>query len=383
MTDAAYKRNGPRPLAAHIGMAVSNWSAKEGGGTVAGYAPDAQNISARIESMLLGIQRYQNHNFVPSRPQRPICWQQGEVTLRIIPDCIPDGSRPILLLIPSMINRGYILDLMEGRSLMAYIQGHGFCPVLLEWGESTADDAQHTIAGAIHKRLLEAINYLVQERGGPIHALGYCMGGTMLAGALSLKPSSFASAVLMAAPWDFHAGSGSLLRQVQFWSPSAFPVIAEKGRMDVDWMQMLFASLDPDLTAQKFMRFAGMQNDTEKERMFIAVEDWLNDGVDLPGGVAIECLQGWFLENTPACGQWRLGDKVVRPSDHDRPVLVIASSGDRLVEKDTAAAYARQAKRADILDPCCGHIGMIASRRGIDDLWWPVVKWLHAHCAAQ
>jgi polyhydroxyalkanoate synthase len=278
-----------------------------------------------------------------------------------------------------MINRGYILDLIEDRSLMAYMYEKGFCPVLLEWGESVADNAQHTIAGAVQKRLLQAAAYLAEENGTPIHVLGYCMGGTMLAGALALRSELFASAVLLAAPWDFHAGSGALLRQVQFWSPSAFPVIDEKGLLGVDWMQMLFASLDPEMTAQKFMRFAGMKNQPDKERIFIAVEDWLNDGVDLPGDVALECLQNWFLYNTPACGQWKIDNTIVRPDAHDVPVLVVASSQDRLVEKDTASAYALHATNADNLDPRCGHIGMIASRKSVDNLWHPMSDWLRKH----
>jgi len=41
-----------------------------------------------------------------------------------------------------------------------------------------------------------------------------------------------------------------MLSQVQFWAPSAFPAIAEKGHLPMDWMQVLFASLAPGSAAK-------------------------------------------------------------------------------------------------------------------------------------
>lgn len=57
--------------------------------------------------------------------------------------------------------------------------------------------------------------------------------------------------------WDFHAGTRTMLSQVQFWAPSAFPAIVEKGHLPMDWMQVLFASLAPGSAAKKFAFFRG------------------------------------------------------------------------------------------------------------------------------
>jgi len=62
---------------------------------------------------------------------------------------------------------------------------------------------------------------------------------------------------------------------------------------------------------RKFLAFARMDPTHPKAAAFVALEDWLNDGVPLAAPVARECLAGWYGANTPATGQWRVAGKVV------------------------------------------------------------------------
>ena len=68
------------------------------------------------------------------------------------------------------------------------------------------------------------------------------------------------------------------------------PIIALLGEMPVDALQGLFASIDPMQTARKFLNFALLDPQNPKASVFVALEDWLNDGVPLAGPVAQECL---------------------------------------------------------------------------------------------
>ena len=132
-----------------------------------------------------------------------------------------------------------------------------------------------------------------------------------------------------------------MLRQVQFWAPSAFPLMAEKSYLPVECIQTLFAALDPQMTAKKFARFAAMPEDGAEEKIFVAVEDWLNDGVALPAALAQQCIGDWFLKNTPGNGRWAVGGEPVDLRRIKIPALVVASSRDRLALMITGPANKR------------------------------------------
>ena len=358
-------RLGPRPLSVHIGMAASS------------FPTGGQNaFSQAMQEMLLGIRQYQLHPHPPSKLPLNTLWRAGEVEIKGTGKALGKTDKPVLLLTPSLINRAYILDLMKERSLLRWMEGQGIKTYLLDWGEPTKDKDMKDVSAAIGERLVPAIEMLAKKTGAPIHVLGYCMGGTFLAGAASFAQRSIKSLIFLAAPWDFHAGSQALLNRVKFWSPMAAPMIEERGYLPVDWMQTVFASLDPESTAKKFAHFAALDPESENAKIFVAVEDWLNDGVDLPAKLAQEPIDDWFMKNLPAKGKWKVGGKFIKPAKIDLPALVIASKKDRLVEYETAAALKAQMRHAKILNPGCGHIGMMAGKDAVEKVWAPISKWI-------
>ena len=133
--------------------------------------------------------------------------------------------------------------------------------------------------------------------------------------------------------------------------------------MPVDLLQMLFTALDPLLALRKFSRFAALAPGGAEARDFVAVEDWLNDGVPLALPVARECLGGWYGADTPA----------TRPLAHRRAAGAAATRRAARASsscRGRTASCRRQAPRrlamalpaAERLMPPLGHIGMIVAR---------------------
>jgi polyhydroxyalkanoate synthase len=58
-------------------------------------------------------------------------------------------------------------------------------------------------------------------------------------------------------------------------------------------------ALDPFLAERKFIRFAGLDTAGDAARSFVALEDWINDGVPLAHEVALECARSWYRGNDP------------------------------------------------------------------------------------
>jgi polyhydroxyalkanoate synthase len=150
------------------------------------------------------------------------------------------------------------------------------------------------------------------------------------------------------------------------------------GPLPVSVIQALFAALDPFLAERKFIRFAGLDPEGAAARDFVALEDWINDGVPLARQVALECARSWYRDNAPAHGMWQVGGRSLRPEELDKPALVVLPSRDRIVPPASAEPLAMMVPGATVLRPPFGHIGMMASPSAPAAVWQPIADWLRA-----
>jgi len=206
------------------------------------------------------------------------------------------------------------------------------------------------------------------------------MGGQLALALAQRRRKDIAGLALLATPWDFHADEGGGAQGAQATAAAAAlsPLLDLLGELPVDVIQSLFAGLDPQLVVRKFLAFARMDPASRKATTFVALEDWLNDGVPLAAPVARECLAGWYGDNSPAVGRWRVAGKVVDPAAVDVPSLCVIPAGDRIVPPASAAALAAAIPGAQTMTPAAGHIGMIVGGQAREVVWRPLLTWLNA-----
>ena len=154
------------------------------------------------------------------------------------------------------------------------------------------------------------------------------------------------------------------------------PSIDRLGAAPVDVLQLFFTSLDPTLAERKFRGFARVDAASDQARLFVALEDWANDGPPLAAAVARECLVDWYRCNLPGRGLWRVADTPVRPERLDLPLLVAVPGRDRIVPPDSALAVATACPAAACVRPPSGHVGMVVGNRAASGLWQPLADWL-------
>ena len=202
------------------------------------------------------------------------------------------------------------------------------------------------------------------------------MGGLMAVAAAQLRPDLVQRLGLLATPWDFWAAESGSARRLAEFLPFLEPAFTLAGSMPVDALQMLFSLLDPGSVGAKYRDFAGQDQQSERARMFVAIEDWLNDGVPLAAPVAREVLGGWYGRNTPAAGLWRIAGLPVVPETLDMPCFVAIPGRDRLVPPESAGPLAACLAKAEIVRPAVGHIGMVAGSNARTALWEPLLRWI-------
>jgi polyhydroxyalkanoate synthase len=281
-----------------------------------------------------------------------------------------------VLIVPSLVNRGYILDLNAERSFLRYLAGLGFRPFMMDWGRPGPEEAEFGLDDYICDLLGEALDIANEQAGGPVPVIGYCMGGVLSLGLTALKPDQVSDLILLATPWDFHADDPTQFEVAAAFSPMLPAVLQTWGELPVDALQALFASLDVFGTGRKFRSFHQLPQEGPKAKAFVALEDWLNDGVPLAKRVAVEVLSGWYVRNLTGSAKWRVDGKKVDPTEIHVPSLVVVPSKDRIVPPKTALALADQLSEVKVLRPDAGHIGMMVGASSRAKVWQPITDWL-------
>lgn len=338
---------------------------------------DPQEISQRFETLfkqdkalIAGISAYRQANYTRTLQDPQTIWSEGDSRLLDY-----GGSGRVVLFVPSLVNRAYILDLMQDASMLRWLAGQGLHPYLLDWGWPGEVERQFTLTDYIAGRLERALTVLPE----PVILAGYCMGG-LLALAAALRAQSTRKTVsalaLLATPWDFHADSPQATRMVADIMPFMEGVLQFSNTLPIDALNTFFAMVDPSGVGNKYRDFALQDKQNPRAQRFVAIEDWLADGVPLVAPVAREALMGWYGANTPFKGQWRVAGLPVDPAQLEIPCFCAIPARDRLVPNASAKALADRVSNVIVLEPQAGHIGMVAGRHAENSLWQPFKEWV-------
>jgi polyhydroxyalkanoate synthase len=329
----------------------------------------------RMARFLDGVQAYRRSPLVRTLKDPPVVWREGAA--RLLDYGAGAGladDAPVLLTVPSLVNRAFILDLTEDCSLMRWLVRQGIRPLMLDWGSPGDIERSFTLTDYIAGPLESAIAVARARYRGRLKLLGYCMGGLLALAAGLRRPTDVAGLALLATPWDFHADAANA-RRLRMIATLLTPLIDQLGELPVDVLQGLFFGLDPMQASRKFETLAGEPGETKRMRHFVATEDWLNDGVPLAGPVARECLLGWYGANSPAKGSWRVAGRPVDPAGFAAPSLLVIADHDRIVPPDSALALADSLPHVELCQPPLGHIGMMVGSRAESLVWQKLAGW--------
>ncbi len=377
-------RRGPRPLLLHLMLATlksngspntwprlnddwTHWIARlcQSGSLANPFEPPPIDAA-----LLSGIAAYRRHPAIRDVTDPPAIWCEGGSRLLDY-----GGTGPVLLLVPSLINRGYVLDLSSDRSMVRFLARSGLRVVLLDWGWPGEIERQLDLDALITGRLARAIGFLRGRLRSRLVLAGYCMGGLLAMAAAQRQAEDVKALALLATPWNFQAGDPSLADACKQVLEAMEPVMAMSGSLPIDTLQALFSVGDPQGVGNKYRGFATADQTSGRARQFVLIEDWLNDGVPLAAPVARDCLGGWYGRNTPAHGEWMVGGAAVDPTLVCMPSFVAVPGRDRIVPPESALPLAAALPDATVIHPAAGHIGMVAGGNAEAVLWQPLAEW--------
>ncbi len=237
-----------------------------------------------------------------------------------------------LLIVPAWIMKYYILDLSPRNSLVKYLVDQGHTVFMVSWKNPDERDREIGMDDYVDKGFhaaLDAVTAIVPGR--KVHAVGYCIGGTLLAiGAAALARDGderLASMTMFAAQVDF-SEPGEL---AFFINPAQLAMLEatmhRKGVLESRQMGGAFALLrSQDLIWQPFI-----DNYLKGERgRMIDLMAWNADGTRMPWRMHSEYLYRLYLDNELATNRLPVGGRLVRLSDIRLPMFVVGTEADHV-----------------------------------------------------
>jgi polyhydroxyalkanoate synthase len=285
----------------------------------------------------------------------------------------PEGLayRTPVLLVPSLINRHYVLDLMPGKSFAGYLVSQGHDVYILDWGTPSSEDRFLTFDDICDRYLGRAVRIAARaSERDETHLLGYCMGGILTSIYTAARPEHVASLVALAAPVRFH-DEGLLSAWMRTPSFDVNAMIDGLGNVPWQLMQSAFHLLRPTLNLAKAVHLVDRAWNDEFLDGFLALETWGNDNVSFPG----ECYRRYATEiyqhDALARGEMTLSGRPARLSQIHCPVLAVTFEHDNIVPWKSAAALLDLVSSTDKqhIHLPGGHVGAVVSKSASRGLW--------------
>ena len=283
-----------------------------------------------------------------------------------------------VLIVYALVNRPYIMDLQDGRSLVQGLLSAGLDVYLLDWGYPDKDDKALTLDDYINRYLDNSVDF-IRQRGGAdrINLLGVCQGGTFCLCYTALRQHKVANLVTSVTPVDFHTHRDLLSHLVRHLDIDL--VVDTLGNIPGEFLNWLFLLLRPyRLTGKKYLDALDILDDKDKLAMFMRMEKWIFDSPDQAGEACRQFARDFYQGNKLVKGEVRIGGQQVDLEQITIPILNIYASDDHLVPIDASKALAGCISSEDYtaLELPGGHIGIYVGAASQSTLPGALNDWL-------
>ena len=283
-----------------------------------------------------------------------------------------------LLIVYALVNRPYMADLQDGRSMVQGLLDEGVDVYLIDWGYPDSADKYLTLDDYINGYINNCVDVICDRHNRKnINLLGICQGGAFSLCYTSLHQEKVKNLITTVTPVDFHTKDDLLSHMVR--KIDIDQVVDTMGNIPGEVLNMAFLSLKPySLMGQKYVDLVNILDDKDKAMNFMRMEKWIFDSPDLAGEAYREFIKQFYQENGLVKATVKIGEDIVDLSNITIPVLNIYAIHDHLVPPDSSKALEGCVSSEDYqsLEFPGGHIGIYVSGKAQKMIPPSVANWL-------
>lgn len=349
----------------------------------------AQEYTDLTQKLVKGIEdlsSLREEDIVVGATEKEAVYREDKITLYRFKPKVENPFPIPILIVYALVNRPFMVDLEEGRSLVENLLKLGLDVYLIDWGYPSRNDRWLTLDDYINGYIHNCVNFLAHKyETEKINLLGVCQGGTFSVCYSAMHPEKVKNLVVMVAPFDFNQPDSLLnMRGGCTLGKEALDVdlmVDALGNVPGDFLNLEFLMLKPlQLGYQKYLSFPDIMGKEEKLLNFMRMEKWIFDSPDQAGETYRQFMKDFYQGNKLIKNEVFIGDKRVDLSNINMPVLNLYAEKDHLVPPASSLALEKYISSEDYTDKGfpVGHIGMYVSGRVQKDLPPTIVDWIKA-----
>ncbi len=299
------------------------------------------------------------------------------VVYRFRGDKKPTAKTPTLI-VYALVNRPYMVDLQEDKSMVRNLLAQGEDVYLIDWGYPDGADRWLNLDDYINGYIRRSVDAVAKNAGvKKINLLGICQGGAFSLCFSSIYPEKVRNLITMVTPVDFHTPDNMLSQWTRKIDIDL--CVDTMGNISADLMNYTYLTLKPvRLFQQKYIGLVDILDNKDEMENFLRMEKWIFDSPDQAGEAFREFTRDFFQGNKLLKGGLKIGSKEVDLSTLKLPILNIFAEQDHLVPPAASRALAGATASKDYTQIAFkgGHIGIYVSGRAQRDVPPAIHNWL-------
>ncbi len=283
-----------------------------------------------------------------------------------------------VLIVTSLVNQPYILDLVPGQSMVEFLLRQGYDVYMIEWGRPRREHAALTLEDHVQVRLPACVQRVLELSGEKeLSIIGYCVGGLLSVLYAALHPKApLKNLVCMAAPVNSDG-----LASLKAWMGDGFDenaLLEQYGNVPGDWVQNALRALKPFAKLGGAMSLLNNAGNPEVVTSHLRMGKWETDNLPFPGGVFRQMVRDFVRGNLLVKGEWQIGGQRVDLGAIRMPLLHLLAQEDHITPyasaQDLVALAGSRDKQELIMKG--GHVGLVAGRGAQTRMWPALDAWL-------
>ncbi len=330
----------------------------------------------------LGLQNLANIDEISTgATPTEVIYREDKLALHRYISPFGEASNPVpLIVVYALVNRPYMADLQQDRSLVRGMLNAGQDIYLIDWGYPDRADRCLTMDDYINGYIDRCVD-VVRHRHGVelVNVLGICQGGAFSLCYASMHTDKVKNLITMVTPVDFQTPGDLLSRWVRDIDVDL--LVDTVGNVSGDLMNWMFLSLKPfRLMGQKYLDMVNQLDNEVQARNFLRMEKWIFDSPDQVGGTFRQFIKDFYQNNRLIKGEVQLGAHKVSLKNVTMPVLNIYAQQDHIVPPPASTALRDYVGTDDYseLDFPGGHIGIYVSGKSQKTVPPAIGVWLNA-----